>query len=230
MMGEIIPQNKTYKHLQSEFENFIGREEYPCVGARAALHSNSLRFGFYGPMKSKETAEFLAGNMKEYIREAREKPSTFLSYIAMFPEDKFADELSYEGALWELLINLHEHDRVNNPWDHRVSSNPEDKEFSYSFGNTAFFMVGMHPRSSRRARRFKYPSIAFNLHEQFEHLRETGRFERMKRAIRKNERQFDKTINPMLKDYGKGLEAPQYSGRNVGRHWKCPLTIKNIKE
>jgi len=47
-------------------------------------------------------------------------------------------------------------------WDAVVSSNPSNEKFAFSFGGKAFFLVGMHPKSSRKARRFKYPAIAFN--------------------------------------------------------------------
>jgi hypothetical protein len=32
----------------------------------------------------------------------------------------------------------------------------------------------------------------------------------------------------MLKDHGQGLEAPQYSGREVDESWKCPFLSKNV--
>jgi hypothetical protein len=96
-------------------------------------------------------------------------------------------------------------------------------DFSYSFGGEAFFLVGLHPKSSRKARRFHVPAIAFNLHAQFEVLREKGRYEIMKQAIRQNEIEFQGSINPMLYDHGEGLEAAQYSGRKVASNWECPF-------
>ncbi|WP_373516564.1 YqcI/YcgG family protein [Pricia sp.] len=86
-----------------------------------------------------------------------------------------------------------------------------------------FFLVGLHPKASRKARRFHVPAIAFNLHSQFEQLRKKGRYEIMKNAIRQNEMEFQGSINPMLPDHGKDLEARQYSGRNVTDTWVCPF-------
>ena len=214
---------KNRNTLYKEFRDFIRQDGYPCVGAQAALNSRSLRFGAFGSMDSMKTAAALSGKLRLYQDLAMEKPGGFLSYVAIFPEDDFASELDFEKGLWALLNKLHVIDTHTHKWDPKVSKDPASGNFSFSLGGNAFFMVGMHPHSSRRARRFQYPAIAFNLHAQFEDLRKSGRFHRMKRAIRNNERQFDGSVNPMLSDYGKGLEAPQYSGRKVGADWKCPF-------
>ena len=205
------------------FEEFISREGYPCVGAQAALHSRNIMFGRYGLMEQPATAGELSGNLLQYLDRADGAATDFLTYVAIFPDDTFDSELAFENGLWSLLENLHAIDARSHSWDPAVASDPASRHFSYSFGGKAFFIVGMHPGSSRRARRFRYPALAFNLHQQFEHLRETGRFTLMKRAIRRNERKFDGSVNPMLTDFGKGREATQYSGRQVGPEWKCPF-------
>ena len=64
--------------------------------------------------------------------------------------------------------------------DPSVSSNPAEPDFSLSFGGRAFFVVGLHPNASRPARRFPRPSLVFNLHKQFEWLRNSGVYERMR--------------------------------------------------
>lgn len=217
----IIKRNRNT--LYKEFRDFIRQEGYPCVGAQAALNSRSIRFGAFGLMESRQSAAALSGKLLDYLAEAKGKPGSFLSYVAIFPEDEYATELEFEKGLWTLLNLLHGIDAQTYNWDPEVSNDPATSNFSFSLGGSAFFMVGMHPYSSRKARRFQHPAIAFNLHEQFEDLRKSGRFHRMKRAIRNNERLFDGSVNPMLSDHGKGLEAPQYSGRKVGAAWKCPF-------
>ena len=49
----------------------------------------------------------------------------------------------------------------------------------------SFYIVGLHPNSSRLARRSPFTAIAFNLHWQFEKLREMGTFIRVRNTIRK---------------------------------------------
>ena len=93
----------------------------------------------------------------------------------------------------------------------------------------AFYMVGMHPNSSRKSRQAPYPAIAFNLHLQFEKLREKGRYEQVKHRIRDRDIELQGNMNPMLQDFHEGSEARQYSGRKVGEEWKCPFLHKKNK-
>ncbi len=118
---------------------------------------------------------------------------------------------------------MHELDRQNFKWDLSVSSNPEDLDFSYSFAGTGFFIVGLHPQSSRRARRFSRAAMIFNPHAQFDRLRELDQYERMQQTIRTRELKLQGSLNPNLSDFGKQSEARQYSGRAVEQNWKCPF-------
>lgn len=213
----------TIKNQLGHLNDFVLQDGYPCVGAQALVRSNNKCMGVFDSMDSDNTIPNLAYSLFEYIKSVNESQSQFLSYIAVFPEDDFATELEFEKALWTLLNGLYALQRKHFDWDPAVSKDPKNTEFSYSLGGEAFFVVGLHPKSSRKARRFHVPAIAFNLHSQFEQLREKGRYDIMKEAIRQNEIEFQGSINPMLADYGKGLEARQYSGRKVAADWECPF-------
>jgi uncharacterized protein len=63
----------------------------------------------------------------------------------------------------------------------------------------------------------------FNLHQQFEELRASGRFARMRDKIRERDVNLQGTVNPMVADYGQDSEARQYSGRQVGPGWTAPF-------
>ena len=104
-----------------------------------------------------------------------------------------------------------------------VSADPEDPHFSLSFGGEAFFVVGLHPRASRAARRFPRPTLVFNLHDQFERLRVEGRYERMRERIIERDVALAGSANPMLARHGEASEARQYSGRLVDEDWQCPF-------
>ena len=69
----------------------------------------------------------------------------------------------------EFLQKLHNHD--DSQWEPNVSEDPNDSNFSFSIKGKAFYIVGMHPESSRMARRAPYCTVVFNLHWQFEKLR-----------------------------------------------------------
>ncbi|MGB3152687.1 MAG: guanitoxin biosynthesis heme-dependent pre-guanitoxin N-hydroxylase GntA [Maribacter sp.] len=217
-----VEQDILYEYI-AELRNFIKQDGYPCVGARTAVNSKSLSAGVFRKMSDSRTIRELAFGLMEYIMELKKKPSNYLTYVAIFPFDSFDDEKTFEGSLWDMLNGLHKLDSEHFEWSEHISRDPAHERFSFSFGREGFFIVGMHPESSRKARRFRYPAIAFNLHSQFENLRENGRYGIMKNAIRDNEMKFSGSINPMLVDFGEGLEAPQYSGRHVGNDWKCPF-------
>ncbi len=211
--------------IQKIYEDFLFKfdaSDYPCLGAKSALHTNQYRIGVYGEMASEESTSFLGEDLKKYIAETIAADSQYMTMVAVF-SDIVHSELDFEKKLWSQLQNLHDAEKESQSWDPAVSSNPQEDDFSFSFNGSAFFVVGIHPHASRKARRFGYCAMAFNLHSQFVKLRENNLYEKMKSAIREREIKYDGEINPMLKDHGEGLEAPQYSGRRVGETWKCPF-------
>jgi len=141
----------------------------------------------------------------------------------VFREHEPLDELAFERRLWSQLQRLHDLDARYHPWDARVSDDPESAKFSFSVAGDAFFVIGMHPGASRTARRFAWPTLVFNAHEQFENLRADGRFEPLQSRIRDREVLLDGRINPNLADYGYHSEARQYSGRPTEPTWTCPF-------
>lgn len=219
---DITPSKKQVYQLKLDFIEKIDAEDYPCVGAKSALNTDQYRLGAYGPMGTQATTGALAKDLRRYIAETIAAESQYMSLIAVF-SDEVDSEIDFENRLWKQLQALHDIEKAEHAWDPKVSNDPENPAFSFSFQSTAFFVVGMHPHASRTSRNFKHCAMAFNLHRQFEQLREGGRFEKMKQVIRSREIAYEGSINPMLSDHGSGLEAPQYSGRNVGKEWKCPF-------
>jgi len=214
--------NKRILEINEDFSQKIHATDYPCVGAKSAMNTNQYRLGIYEKMGSPESTVALANDLKRYIKETTDANSQYMTMIAVFT-DKVNSELDFEKRLWIQLQELHDSEKANQAWDASVSSKPEENEFSFSFNGAAFFVVGIHPHASRKARRFGYAAMAFNLHRQFEQLREQDLYDKMKQTIRDREVSYDGAINPMLSDHGDGLEAPQYSGRKVDKNWKCPF-------
>lgn len=218
--AEQYPELKI-RDINQEFIQRIEAIDYPCVGAKSALHTSHYRIGIYGKMGDPDTNLRLAEDLKKYIQETLSTNSNYMTMIAVF-DDEIDSEIDFEQKLWEQLQKLHDSDR-SSVWDPAVGNDPESANFSFSFNGSAFFVVGLHPQASRKARKFSRAAMAFNLHHQFEQLREAGLYEKMKKVIRNREIVFDGSINPMLTDHGDGLEAPQYSGRKVDTSWKCPF-------
>ena len=126
--------------------------------------------------------------------------------------------------MWDRIQSLSDKDDwLQQPYDDAVSANTDDPHFGLSFGGQAYFVVGMHPNASRPARRFERPVMVFNLHDQFVQLRASQRYERMRKTILDRDKALAGNINPMLQRHGEASEAAQYSGRQVGNDWQCPL-------
>jgi len=84
----------------------------------------------------------------------------------------------------------------------------------------------LHPHASRKARRFVAPTMIFNLHDQFDRLREDGRYEKLRGNILDRDIDYSGSVNPMLSRHGEQSEARQYSGRRVNEEWGCPFTYQ----
>ena len=110
----------------------------------------------------------------------------------------------------------HLHDSDDQPWADGVADDPARAHFAFSHGGVPFFIVGLHPKASRIARRTPVPVLVFNLHEQFERLRAEGGYERMRDKIRQRDQSLQGSLNPMVDDHGSSSEARQYAGRKVG--------------
>ena len=227
-------------------------DRHPCVAARAAFNADSYRFGLYGPLASAAATRDLAADLDRFANgrrgpdgrrgEPAADASDYASFIAVFDApgsggDAGADgdgtgvepggdpELAFERTLWAQLQRLHGVDARG--WDPATSPDPAAKEFSFSFAGRSFYVIGMHPAASRPARRFPVPAVVFNLHAQFEALRASGRYEKMRDVIRGRDESQTGSMNPMMADFGNRSEAVQYSGRHVEGAWKCPFHAAN---
>ena len=85
------------------------------------------------------------------------------------------------------------------------------------------FVLFLHPKSPRKARRFKSPALVFNPHQQFETLREKNIFFKIRDAIRKRDLALQGESNEMLSDFGSRSEIFQYSGRKYGESERIEL-------
>jgi FPC/CPF motif-containing protein YcgG len=111
-----------------------------------------------------------------------------------------------------------------------VDADPESAHFGFSFAGEAFFVVGLHPGSSRLARRFKWPALVFNPHGQFRRLRISGRFQGLRDQVRKRELALQGGLNPNLAEFGAEPESRQYSGRRVPPAWRCPARFQDAQD
>jgi FPC/CPF motif-containing protein YcgG len=205
------------------FRGFVLNPQFVCVGAKAAVNHETYRLGVYDRLVSPEATAGLSHDLYEFLREVDAADKEFTTFVAAFREPTDLDEVGFERQLWVQLQMLHDRDAPLHDWDPAVSSNPDDPHFSFSFAGHAFFIVGLHPRSTRLARQFPWSTLVFNPHAQFERLREEGKFEKMKEVVRQREEQLEGDVSPVLTDFGDDTEAKQYAGRVVEPGWHPPF-------
>ncbi|HRD56192.1 MAG TPA: guanitoxin biosynthesis heme-dependent pre-guanitoxin N-hydroxylase GntA [Parachlamydiaceae bacterium] len=218
-----IPDFASFIHTQ--FKASVMSPQFPCSGAKTAFSQETYRYGVFKTLGSKEAAIGLLKAISCFIEERKTIGGEFHTFIASFTEATPANQPHFTELLWKQLQHIHDQDTQE--WDVRVSSDPSSPEFSFSIAGSAFFVIGMHATSPRWARRFMWPTLVFNPHDQFEKLREKGDFEKFKQIVRKRDFNLQGSINPVLEDFGKALEANQYSGELLGHDWKCPFSAKS---
>jgi FPC/CPF motif-containing protein YcgG len=215
------PPSALTTFVHDSFRALVLNERFSCVGGRAAVHQNAYRFGLYDRMGSASSAADLAADLGRFNADDALRDKPFTAFVASFVDPVPADESQFEHLLWATLQQLHDHDRQ--PWATGCRADPEDPQFSFSFGGVGLFVVGLHAGSSRVARRFAWSTLVFNPHRQFDRLRKDGRFSRFRDAIRARDISLQGNVNPMLQDFGEQSEARQYSGRSVEGNWTCPF-------
>lgn len=221
-------KNNTPKtSLEDAFKNYVLHHHFPCIMAQSVFKTEHFKLHAYQSLASKQAADKLLNDLEEYLEHYDFNNREFFTFIAAFPDEESMNEHEFEKKLWQQLGFLHQADRQ--PWDPEVSPDPESEHFSFSLAGRAFYIVGLHPGSSRIARQSPCPAIVFNLHFQFEKLREMGMYTQIRDRIRKRDIALQGNINPMVKDFGVKSEARQYSGRAVDNQWKCPFHSKNKK-
>lgn len=215
------------RDIIQKFEELVRDSAFPCVGAKSALNKSQMHFVIADDICSAWDDLRILPRIVALARSYREKPDLFQTLVVIFRKSENLSERRFERAMWDRLQSLSDKDDwLGQPIDERVSTEPDDPHFAVSFGGEAFFIVGLHPNASRPARRFDHPVMVFNLHDQFERLREQGRYDPLRATILQRDERLAGSMNPMLAQHGEKSAARQYSGRAVGDDWSCPFSRK----
>ena len=214
--------------VAQSMERMVNSEDYPCIAAIRSFAKDEYYVGLYPSFGTGRSAGQLARDLLVYRDHHRESRSPYLSFWAVFPETGEFTEAEFETRLWHELSCAvsHEVRNGNDPmssWDPAFSPHPEDRNFCFSLGGSAFFVVGLHAGSSRVSRRFPHPTLIFNVYEQFTQLMDEGKYDPMVRINRLKDLRFQGTVNPMAEKYGVEWEAIQFSGSENPSDWKCPF-------
>lgn len=222
MSAVVKAQSADADATERAFAGYIEQAGFPCMAAKTALAREQITFFHADSIDSAEHDASLLAALSRFANPSA-GITAFQSFAALFPASPRQSPKAFERSLWQRLQHLHDLDARRHDWDGSVSSDPDSPEFSMSLGGHAFYVVGLHSGSTRRARRFPVTALVFNLHRQFELLREEQRYHRFSEAIIERDVAFDGSANPMLDEHGESSEARQYSGREVGDDWECPF-------
>lgn len=208
--------------LERRYIEFLGKKDFPCIGAKAALAKEQISIYVADhigcPHQDRAILDFIYTFRENYHRDA-----LYVSAAIIFAQPDDLSEEEFDKAFWNRLQSLSDLDSRQFAYDPRVARDPQEREFSFSLKEEAFYVVGLHPNSSRKARQFSYPTIVFNPHTQFDQLKSIHKYEGLKHAIRTRDIKYSGSVNPMLADFGESSEATQYTGMQYDRNWKCPF-------
>lgn len=208
------------------FKEMIEDRSFPCVAAKDALNKDNIKILSVGHLACPHDDEKILSFIYDFTTKFRNREKGFHSVVILFPLTNPLTEEEFEMFLFQRLKALRTLDARNYSYDNRVSDDPTAENFSFSLMEEAFFIIGMHPNSSRPARQMPVPTIVFNPHIQFEELRNKDVYGKMRTIVRKRDMDYSGSINPMLTDFGTQSEIFQYSGRMHSSDEKCPFDIR----
>lgn len=211
----------------NEYLSFIGNKDFACIAAKAALAKKQISCYVAGNMACPKDDAGILQFLYSFIDEYQQSNELYHSAAVIFTFPELNDERFFDQLMWQRLQCLSNMDSKKYNYDSRVDNDPASPNFSFSLKEESLFIIGLHSSNSRPLRRFKYPTLVFNPHMQFENLRDAGKYNKMKDAVRKRDLAYSGSINPMLTDFGEASEIYQYSGRRYDDTWQCPLKINH---
>ena len=210
-----------------EYFEYVKQKEFPCIGAKVALAKQQVKCMVADNMACPKDDEKILQFLYVFVEAYRNAKEMYHSAAIIFNQPAVDSEEIFDELLWKRVQSIANMDAQHYAYDKRVNADPLSPHFSFSICEEAFYVIGLHPASSRQSRRFKYATLVFNPHEQFERLRQSAKYEVMKQAVRKRDVALSGSVNPMLEDFGKSSEVYQYTGRKYDGSWQCPLKINH---
>lgn len=217
--------------IETSISSLLQQKNYPCIAAVQSFLKKDYIVGNYKNFGDGTHSYELGLALLDFKKKQQSSKSPFMSFWAVFEDEREMDEAEFETRLWRELSFLTSHEEFTASWDPHFSKNPEDKNFCFSLDGSAYYVLGLHPHSSRLARRFPYPALIFNLYDQFRALmNDNNDFAKMVNINRRREELFQGNLNPMVEKYGETWESIQFSGRENPPEWKCPFQFALQRE
>ena len=210
--------------FEMEFKTLVSQKDYPCVAALRSYHKDDYQVGFYGNFGTCGEWRNLRNDLLFFLQEQKKTKSIYLSFFAVFKESTLNED-EFEQAMWKELSYLTSEEDRQTDWAEGAMKDPLNPGFRFSLGGSEFFVVGLHPQSSRKARQFSRPILIFNIFDQFEQLKKLGQYDSMVALNRARDLRFQGSVNPMVETYGEDWESIQFSGKANPKTWKCPFSF-----
>ena len=209
--------------IVKSFHSFINNAVFPCVAAKDALTKDNIKILTAQHIACPEDDERILAFLYNFTDAYRLAEKGFHSAAVIFEEPDNLSETLFDNFMWQRLSSLRKLDEENYLHDPRVHNNPASPHFSFSIKEEAYFILALHAKNCRPARQFKYPTLIFNPHAQFEAMKTTSQYEKMQAVVRKKDIVLAGSVNPMLTNFGEASEVYQYSGKLYDKSWICPL-------
>ncbi|MEY9933137.1 FPC/CPF motif-containing protein YcgG [Catenulispora sp. GP43] len=226
MSSDPIPAPRT---VRDQFRSKMLDPSFPCLGGASAVRRGSYRLRIYPELGSPAAIEDCAEQLRRFTAENPAPTHPVAVHVAVFDGPYGLDEAGFEELLWRQLCGMHELDDADADADaagpgEPTGSDGEDNEDNeddpgFCYQGRDFFVVGLHAAASRIARRFQWPTLAFNALSHERPLQDAGKYGDMLRKIRERDLRLQGSLNPTLTL----PQLAQFSGRDVGADWRCPL-------
>ncbi|MFB7258682.1 guanitoxin biosynthesis heme-dependent pre-guanitoxin N-hydroxylase GntA [Streptomyces nojiriensis] len=212
-----------------EFRSLVLGGTFPCLGGASALRRGQYRFGWYPRLGSAEAVSTCAESLTRFVTEFPERSHPVAVHVAVFDGPGELGDEDFEALLWHQLRGMRLADETGGCARRATSAEQggnamEDPGFF--FGCRNFFVVGMHPGASRKARTFPWPALVFNALSHMGPLQQAGSYTSMQDKIRSRDRRLQGSVNPSLFR----PRIAQFSGRAVTPDWKCPVDMPEGRE
>lgn len=212
--------------VEATIAELFASKHYPCAAALHSYRKDDYVVGFYEGFGHGHSWRDLRKDLTYFIDRQTRTYTDYFSFWAIFekpePACPIGAEEKFENDLWRELSFLTSIERREQDWGAR-NPDPQDKGFCFSLDGHGFFVVGLHPQSSRLSRRFPYYALVFNMTSQFQNLAKQGRYQPMVDVNRKRDQLYQGDVNPMCEEHGETWESIQFSGRKNSPNWKCPF-------
>lgn len=186
--------------IQTDFIQWAMSPSLPCIGAKISLARKAFDICVCDmPLGSSGNAEYVAKKLRGWRSSQQSEwdhRNPFTTFVVVFPSTPPCTEVDFEKNATIELRNLMRTDGA--PWPSGMPTDAAHPKYMFSFDGQSYFVVGLHPGSSRPGRRFKYAALVFNAKRQFDVLRQGNEFQQIQKIVRRRDTVLSGSPNPCV--------------------------------